>query len=180
MKKNIFVLVGVLTIIFAGSFVVKASADTIPMQEVNRVYNPNTGEHLFTPSIFEESYLVDKGWKGEGNAFFIPNPPIEVLLNNRPSYIGPSIQRLYNPNVGEHFYTASSYEASVLVSKGWKRDLITILTATEKVGVPVYRLYNPNAIVGSHHFTENTYERDSLVQHGWRYEGVAFYALPNP
>lgn len=176
MKKNVFIGIFVVTIIFLGNFAFQVNANTIPSQEVNRVYNPNTGEHLFTPSIFEEQYLIDKGWKGEGNAFFIPRlQSFEI-----PWYVGPSILRLYNPNAGEHFYTANAYEASVLVSKGWRKDLLTIPTASVKVGIPIYRLYNPNAVIGSHHFTQSTYERDSLVKIGWRYEGVAFYALPNP
>ena len=87
----------------------------------------------------------------------------------------PTIFRLYNPNAGEHFYTASGYEANYLVNHGWKRDFVTIPTA--KKGIPAYRLYNPNAKVGSHHYTTSAYEWGSLVKVGWKYEVVSFYVL---
>lgn len=172
MKKFLTLLTVIITVIIGYGFTNKVSADTTSKEIIiNRVYNPNTGEHLFTPSVFEESYLIDIGWRGEGNAFFVPDPTgTDGNINN-----GPSIQRLYNPNAGEHFYTASAYEASYLVSKGWRRDLVTIPTA--KKGIPTYRLYNPNAKVGSHHYTTSAYERDSLVKVGWKYEGVGFYVL---
>lgn len=172
MKKFITTLAIITAVILGYNYMSKVSADSVQNEIIiNRVYNPNTGEHLFTPSNFEESYLIDIGWKGEGNAFFVPDPTTaDGYINN-----GPSIQRLYNPNSGEHFYTASAYEASYLVSQGWRRDLVTIPTA--KKGISTYRLYNPNATVGSHHYTTSTYERDSLIKLGWKYEGIAFKVL---
>lgn len=150
------------------------SADTQENTEIGiiyRVYNPNTGEHVYTNSIFEESRLFDIGWKDEGEAFYIPE--FEVGKDN--SNQGPLVFRLYNPNAGDHFYTSNQYEISELVKKGWKRDQIIFPTA--KVGIPVYRLYNPNAIVGAHFYTTSSFERDNLVNHGWRYEGVAFNSV---
>ncbi|MCW2282206.1 hypothetical protein [Lactococcus lactis] len=142
---------------------------------INRVYNPNTGEHVYTNSAFEETRLVDIGWKYEGNAFFVPNNMYGI---QNPKNVGPLVSRLYNPNAGDHFYTSNEYEISELLKKGWTRDQINFTTA--KVGLPVYRLYNPNAKVGSHLYTLSSYERDNLINHGWRYEGVAFYSLPKP
>lgn len=83
------------------------------------------------------------------------------------------IYRLYNPNNGEHFYTASYKELSDLQNIGWSYEG---LLGYAKVfsEIPVYRLYNPN--VGEHFYTTDLKERESLMIAGWIYEGVAFYA----
>lgn len=81
--------------------------------------------------------------------------------------------RMYNPNSGEHFYTANSYERDNLKSLGWHYEGVGWV-APVKSSVPVYRLYNSNA--GDHHYTMNSYERDMLVSKGWRYEGVGWYS----
>ena len=38
--------------------------------EIYRVYNPNSGEHLYTKSATERDTLVKAGWKDEGVAFY--------------------------------------------------------------------------------------------------------------
>ena len=81
--------------------------------------------------------------------------------------------RLYNPNSGEHFYTADSYERDQLVSVGWRYEGVG-WSAPSASNTPVYRLYNPNA--GDHHYTTSSYERDQLVSVGWRYEGIGWYS----
>jgi len=44
--------------------------------------------------------------------------------------------------------------------------------------VPLYRLYNPNALqAGAHHHTINVGERDILVELGWVPEGVSWYGM---
>lgn len=80
--------------------------------------------------------------------------------------------RLYNPNSGEHFYTASEGERDYLDEIGWNYEGIGWNAPAE--GSPVYRLYNPNA--GDHHYTLSTVERDSLVALGWNYEGIGWYS----
>jgi M6 family metalloprotease-like protein len=81
--------------------------------------------------------------------------------------------RLYNPNTGEHFYTASAYEAGVDVKAGWRYEGIGWY-APKTSSTPVYRLYNPNA--GDHHYTTSAAERDMLVKAGWRDEGIGWYS----
>ena len=83
--------------------------------------------------------------------------------------------RLYNPNSGEHFFTASTVERQHLISVGWN-DEGQGWTAP-KTGDAVYRLYNPNA--GEHHYTLSTVERDSLITAGWNDEGIGWYSDPN-
>ncbi len=82
--------------------------------------------------------------------------------------------RLYNPNSGEHFYTASLEERSVLIAAGWNDEGVGWVAPTE--GDPVYRLYNPNA--GDHHYTMSAEERDALVEAGWTDEGVGWHSAP--
>lgn len=80
--------------------------------------------------------------------------------------------RLYNPNSGEHFYTANAAERDKVKKAGWRDEGIGWNAPTS--GNPVYRLYNPNA--GDHHYTLNSHERDNLKKKGWRYEGVSWYS----
>ena len=79
--------------------------------------------------------------------------------------------RLYNPNSGEHFYTANQGERDHLVTLGWRYEGIG-WKAPKSGNRPVYRMYNPNA--GDHHYTNSAEERDWLVTKGWRYEGVGW------
>lgn len=87
-----------------------------------------------------------------------------------------SMHRLYNPNSGEHFYTAADNEKNHLVSVGWKYEGEG-WKAPDKSNAPVYRLYNPNA--GDHHYTLNVNEKDALVKLGWNYEGIGWYSDEN-
>lgn len=81
--------------------------------------------------------------------------------------------RLYNPNSGEHFYTGSVQEKTVLVEAGWQYEGVA-WNAPAAGGMPVYRLYNPNA--GDHHYTMSEAERDMLIGVGWNYEGIAWFS----
>ena len=91
-------------------------------------------------------------------------------ISNIPMARYTTMHRMYNPNSGEHFYTASAYERDALVRAGWRYEGAG--WNAPLTGNPVYRLYNPNA--GDHHYTPSAYERDSLVRAGWRYEGVGW------
>lgn len=81
-----------------------------------------------------------------------------------------TMYRLYNPNSGEHFYTANSRERQMLSSKGWKYEGVGWIAPTS--GRNVYRLYNRHA--GDHHYTMNVAERNMLIAKGWKYEGVGW------
>ncbi|HFI0697453.1 TPA: G5 domain-containing protein [Streptococcus suis] len=105
--------------------------------------------------------------------------PTKLLADN-----GIGMYRLYNPNSGEHFYTASIGEKDFLTNVGWKYEGGAWTAPTN--GEDVYRLYNPNA--GDHHYTTSKAEKDMLVKVGWKYEGVGWksggsskvYRLYNP
>lgn len=83
------------------------------------------------------------------------------------------MHRLYNPNSGEHFYTASWRERDHLTGVGWRYEGLSwwspIVSWTR-----VYRVYNPNS--GLHHYTTDVGERDALMSLGWRNEGVGWYS----
>ena len=83
------------------------------------------------------------------------------------------MHRLYNPNSGEHFYTAKAAEKDFLVKNGWNYEGIGWI-APEKSNTPVYRLYNANS--GDHHYTKNKGERDALIKAGWKDEKIGWYS----
>ena len=78
--------------------------------------------------------------------------------------------RLYNPNSGEHFYTANKAERDSVVAAGWTYEGVGWVAPTE--GEPVYRLYNEFG--GEHHYTPSKNERDTLVKAGWKDEGIGW------
>lgn len=84
-----------------------------------------------------------------------------------------SMHRLYNPNSGEHFYTADDAERDHLASIGWNYEGVG-WTAPKTSSIPVYRLYNANG--GEHHYTPDISERDFLVAAGWNDEGTGWYS----
>lgn len=80
--------------------------------------------------------------------------------------------RLYNPNSGEHFYTAQVAERNHLVVDGWTFEGVG--WQAPSAGKAVYRLYNPNT--GDHHYTANAEESHDLVVNGWTFEGIGWQA----
>lgn len=82
-----------------------------------------------------------------------------------------AMYRLYNPNSGEHFYTASVSEREDLISAGWTYENVA-WRAPKESSVPVYRLYSGT----DHHYTTDVSEREMLVKAGWKYEGVGWYS----
>lgn len=155
------------TVAVLGTSAKAHAATTDAKNYIYRVYNPNSGEHLYTPSEFEEKTLINFGWKDEGMSWAVPAD------NN---FERPFVTRLYNPNAGDHHYTDSNAEVTNLMKLGWSNDQVGFPAANkdEKGSVPVYRLYNPNAKSGAHHFTLSASERDSLVKVGWKSEGISF------
>lgn len=85
-----------------------------------------------------------------------------------------AMYRLYNPNSGEHFYTADAKERDALQVAGWTYEMIGwVAPVVSKT--PVYRLYNANA--GDHHYTTDKKEHDALVEFGWKSENVGWYSV---
>lgn len=144
----------------AASTEVSAQSETVIT--MNRLYNPNSGEHFYTASENEKNTLVGYGWKDEGTGWYAPE------TSSKPVY------RLYNPNAGDHHYTMSEYERDSLKKAGWKYEGIGWYS-DEKETIPVYRQYNPNAVTGSHNYTISKLENDALKLLGWNAEGIGWY-----
>lgn len=84
-----------------------------------------------------------------------------------------TLYRVYNPNSGEHFFTADVEERDHLIDVGWWNEGIGWYIP-DVSSIPVYRVYNPNA--GDHHYTTDAEERDHLVSVGWRDEGIGWHS----
>lgn len=137
-----------------------AEAETVTLY---RVYNPNSGEHVYTTDASEVANLVENGWNDEDEAWTTPAA-------------GAPVFRLYNPNAGDHHYTTSAKEKDDLVEAGWIYEKVAFFSADEN-GEAVYRLYNPNAKAGAHHFTVDKEEAEGLVKAGWKDEEIGFYGV---
>ena len=136
---------------------------------MNRLYNPNSGEHFYTADIKEKEALVDLGWNDEGYGW--------VAAPTKNASADRAVYRLYNPNAGDHHYTMSEDERDTLVAYGWKDEKVGWYSAAEDK-TPVYRQYNPYANgAGSHNYTTDKAENNYLVSLGWIYEGTAWTAL---
>ncbi len=142
----------------------KQACGTLQPVEMQRMYNPNSGEHFYTADPAERDFLVAAGWKHEGTGWKAPKE------SSTPVY------RLYNPNAGDHHYTTDNAERSALLAVGWKDEGIGWYS-DDSQGIPLYRQYNPNAVAGSHNYTTSQEENSYLVSIGWNEEGIAWYGL---
>ncbi len=136
---------------------------------MHRLYNPNTGEHLYTSDINERDTLSKIGWNSEGIGWIAPQS------SSLPVY------RLYNPITegGDHHYTMDVKERDALRVLGWRYENIGWYSANKKDpnGVPLYRQYNPNQYAANHNYTADLNEHTTLVGLGWHDEGIAWYGL---
>ncbi len=131
---------------------------------MTRLYNPWSGEHLYTSSQVEINKCVSLGWRNEGTAWIAP------AKSATPVY------RLYNKYTGDHHYTTSSSEYEACARQGWTKEGIAWYSDDAK-GVPLYRGYNRYVTVGTHHYTTSKSEMNTMVKAGWRSEGVAWYGV---
>ena len=134
---------------------------------MQRLYNPNSGEHFYTASVAEKNQLISVGWQDEGQGWTAPNE-------------GKPVYRLYNPNAGDHHYTLNSAEKDHLTTAGWHSEGIGWYSDVQK-GVPLFRSYNQNAATGNHNYTTSRFEQESLLKAGWKDESVGWYGIdPSP
>ncbi|WP_367614321.1 hypothetical protein [Allobaculum sp. Allo2] len=78
-----------------------------------RLYNPNAGDHHYTPDPQEYIFLQNAGWQSEGIGWYSDDARGQALL------------RLYNPNTtgaGAHHYTTDAHERDYLQNIGWKDE----------------------------------------------------------
>ena len=147
----------------------EVAAKTTQRQEMYRIYNPWTGEHLYTSDVSERDSNVKLGWRDEG---------IEWIAPLKSDII---VYRLYNPYVegGDHHYTTDKSEYDSLAKGGWKQEGVAWYGANEKDdgAVPLYRQYNPFAATGTHNYTKSKDEEANLVKAGWKAEGIGWYGF---
>lgn len=122
--------------------------------DVYRLYDEDSGAHMFTLSGAERDALVKAGWRYEGVAW-------KARQGRRALY------RMYNPNSGDHMFTESFDEAKAAQEAGWRYEGVPMMASG--IGPTVFRMYNPNS--GQHMYTASQRERDQLRQAGWNWEG---------
>lgn len=92
-------------------------ADAVPFY---RLYNPGNGDHLYTTSEAERTYILTMGYQDEGNEGYIfrPNPGVGTAppAGTVPFY------RLNNPVTGDHFYTIYYPERTNALTIGYRDD----------------------------------------------------------
>lgn len=140
-----------------------ASADfAATHQNMYRLYNSHTGEHLFTTDFNEAIVNSEYGWQYEGVGWVSPTSGIPVY-------------RLYNPYSGDHHYTMDRNEYDALATLGWNQEGIGWYSDGADQ-IAVYRNFNPYEQVGTHHYTIDYNEYVTLGSYGWHQEGTAWYA----
>lgn len=142
--------------------VATASFDIKAAQEVLRLYNRWTGEHLYTTNRAEYDSLGRRGWSGEGVAWTAPGSSSSPVW------------RLYNRWSGDHLLTSNRKEYDALGRLGWNREGIGFYGGGS---ASVWRLYNKWLKAGTHLLTTDKTEYDNLIKDGWSGEGVAFGAV---
>ncbi|EOS60613.1 hypothetical protein C815_01285 [Firmicutes bacterium M10-2] len=131
-------------------------------EEMYRMYNPYSGEHLYTKNGKERDELVKIGWRYESIGWSAPEK-------------GGEVHRMYNPYSGDHLYTTKAAERDGLVKLGWKYEGIGFYTEEKEKTTAVWRLFNPYTTIGTHHFTTNKAEYEELQKFGWIGEGIGWY-----
>ena len=139
------------------------------VENVYRLYNSVTSEHLFTTSRYEYEQLpgMSNGdWIQEGVAWLAPQT-------------GDPVFRLYNTGLGDHHYTKNGAERDQLVRwYGWVSEGIAFYSAPSDDGVAIYRVYNGALSRGQHHYTRSFGEQGVLTsRYGWSGEGIGWYAV---
>lgn len=162
--------------------------------DVVRLYNPWTGEHLFSADQAEVAAREKDGWKNEGTFWkayaHVGDWQDKFQASQK---WGTAVYRLYNANNGEHLYTTSHEEYNNLKAIGWTGEGISFYSVKMKVendkvttdpalngGDPgavnktpqgVYRAFNKNVTVGTHNF--GGYEENAtMLANGWLPDNV--------
>ena len=145
--------------------------DAVPAQSVEY------GSTASQPTIPVKSGYVFQEWQLNGEKYDFATP-VTGDVNLKAVYLkyeeaARVMYRLYNPNSGEHFYTAEEAERDAVAAAGWNYEGEGWTAPVPVVSnTPVYRLYSGT----DHHYTTNLEEKDWLVEMGWSYEGIGWYS----
>ena len=168
------VIAGVLIMALTAAFGIVGTATEVKTKEdgtaMYRMYNPYTGEHLYTKNEGEKDYLISNNWNFEGYAWVSANE-------------GMPVYRFFNEYSKEHHYTLDENEKAYLIDIGWNYEGIGWYSNNtgSECEVPVYRLFCPftNEALKAHHYTMDKGERDWLLSIGWNDEGVCWNSMHN-
>lgn len=162
----------------------------VKLIDVVRLYNPWTGEHLFSADQAEVAAREKDGWKNEGTFWkaYAHVGDWQAKFANSQKF-GTAVYRLYNANNGEHLYTTSHEEYNNLKSIGWTGEGISFYSvkmnqdgtapalnggdpdAVNKAAQGVYRAFNKYVTVGTHNF--GGYEENAtMLANGWLPDNV--------
>ena len=162
--------------------------DVPTLIDVVRLYNPWTGEHLFSVDQKEVSDCEKAGWQNEGTFWkaYSHVGDWQDKFGGKDKKCGATVYRLYNPWTGEHLYTTSSEEYNKLKTTGWngegiafysvnvKEDNTAQVAETDVINTTpqgVYRAFNKNVTVGTHNFAGYE-ENATMLANGWLPDNV--------
>ncbi len=133
---------------------------------IYRVYDPVSGEHLFTKDKFEVEVLEKNGWICEGSFTVADATDADSI----------PVYRLYNIYGRYHFYTSDIVEATYLKSAGWCYEGIShyVYNKDSDKGEAQHRLYCPYSSSAQHIWTSDEEECRVLKGFGWIDEGICF------
>lgn len=149
-----------------GAVALPAASAGQPQDQVPllRLYNPYSGEHLFTTNSYEAADLVSRGWNSEKS---------DGLVNLKE---GTPVFRLYNEWTGDHHYTSDTNEVNACIKQGWTNEGIQFCS-DEDATTDVYSMYNPYATKFYHHYTADANEMAKMQADGWRQENVKWRVI---
>lgn len=155
-------------------------APVSPGAAVYRLYHAGAKQHFITASADEAAALSKPGtgYSNEGSKFYSANSADQGVVD---------VYRLFDKQLGKHFYTTSTQERDWLLTQtrtvDFKKQNVWINegTAFKAYGADygpqeaVYRLFNPKT--GDHLFTSSVAEKNALGVSDYKYEGIAFWGL---
>lgn len=127
-----------------------------------RLYNPWTGEHLFTTHKCEVTKLTRIGWRNEGKIGYVATSGTTPVF------------RLFNAYSGDHHYTTDKNEVEACVRDGWKDEGIVFYS---EGSVGMTSMYNPYEKHFYHHYTSDECEIACMIEEGWKREAVKWYCI---
>ena len=139
------------------------------LKPVYRFFNGRS--HFYTISEREKEHIEQnlREWKNEGKVFYVYGERKEGTR---------AVHRYLNKRGGNHFYTISSTEKSILDrSNDWKYEGIVYYAYETKVAKTegVHRYWSGRG----HFYTIDRKEKEKVDRdlRGWAYEGIKYYAV---
>lgn len=130
-----------------------------------RVYNPQSGDHLFTINADEANSLVSSsGWVMEGT-------PFSVFINNG-SNLAPMV-RCYIPSENDHFISGQESCENASVTQEGIMGYMPLAPTGDAIA-PLYRCVNTSSPL--RHLA--VLDAGECSQAGYRVEGVVGYVVP--